>query len=1334
MKTYSLGIDVGYSSIKVVLINNLDEIEYDNYVLHKSKIKKTLESILLDISGKFKLSSIVTGAITGSVGKQLSNKLSIKKVYEVISIIEGCRYLNIEAQSIIEIGGQSARYITGFNSNKKNALKISSNNDCAAGTGSFIEEQVSRLNIKIEEFASYVQKASTIPRIAGRCSVFAKTDIIHHQQEGVSFQDILKGLSYAIVKNYKNAVIKRSPVENPILFIGGVAHNQAIADALRDVLDKSEKELITPEYFSHAAAIGTALIAKREKHKLVFHSMVSDFLFLDEVGSQQINEEILPALRSVGNDTIESKHSLQNSSGNITDEGFFLGIDIGSTSTNLVLINKEKEISNYKYVKTRGNPLEAVYEGFKQIQTEINGKINIVGVGITGSGRHMIGKVIGADVIKDEITAQAKAAVKFVPDVDTIFEIGGQDSKYISITNGAITDFQMNKICAAGTGSFLEEQAKKFNIPLNKLGELALKGRHPVNLGERCTVFIESSVASSLSNGKKTEDIVSGLCYSIAKNYLHRVVGQKKIGKKILLQGGIAYNQGVVNAMRILTKKDITITPYFSVTGAFGAALIANEEIKEGKTKFVGFENLNQLTLSVEKQIHKNKKSNLDKYNKKIEEIIFEDYANSIDQSKKTVGIPRALFTYGMFPMFNAIFKSLGFNVLLSEWSDENTIKLAQEFALEETCFPVKLILGHVAELVSKGVDYIFFPDLYTVNHPGSQSRQNYGCAYMQLAYKIVNHTMQLEKKGIKIVAPTIAFSLGSKFMNNSFSALGELLGKSKEETDLAVKKGIEAYQRFEKRIEKNGEKVIKKLDPDKITFVIISKTYGVSDPVLNLGIPAKLMDMGYQVIPFFDLPEGANVSKEHPNMFWPFGQHILEPAYLVREHPNIYAILLTHHGCGPDSVLIHYFKEIMGNKPYLNVEIDEHASQIGVNTRIEAFVNSLKSNKQVAPRELRTYLKNISYNNLNIKNNLKELNQETKIYIPNVYPYSDLFKEVLIQKGFDTEILTTNGHTIELGRRHTINNEYYSLTSLLGDCFSIIDGNYDDQNISFVIPQTEGAEVEGQYNRILRTKLDENKHNRINIIAPYLEDLIKIEFSELKLIFYCILSGDIIRAANQKDRNKYLLQIKKLIRKRNLNILNLKEIARDVYKSVRKKSYAKRILAIGEPMVLFNDFLNDNTFKTIEEQSNKVIYSSFSETIWVFWKDHITTNKKLGSVAIKNRLLYLKEDIEQISKQLKEESPFTPNIDDLIKKANRTIGYYAGGFARYRQAKALCNSIKIDGIITASSLYENTGISLNILHKGFSTDNSKPVLNLTFDGNSNENNKSKIESFMYYL
>lgn len=1330
-ETYSIGIDIGYSSIKIGLVNSSLQPVYADYILHKGKIKETLQKILATLAGQYDPTSITHGAVTGSESKWISKDQTIHHVNDVSALLEGSLCLDDSVHSIIDIGGQTARYITGFTSREKSCIEISMNSNCAAGTGSFLEEQVSRLNLSIEDYAAYAAKSSSIPRIAGRCSVFAKTDIIHHQQEGVPVEDILQGLAYALVRNYRGAVIKKLPITRPVFFAGGVAHNDAIVNAISDILNLSDGELIVSDLSGNAAAIGTAIIAK-QNNLTISPDELSSILTRNECNSNN-SELCLPALARFGKEDCTNKHICAPiSSGNeIID--CFLGIDIGSTSTNLVLMNGNKEIVAFRYLRTLGDPIHAVSTGLAELGREFKDKVRVIGVGTTGSGRYMIARLFGADVVKDEITAQAKAAITLDDRVDTVFEIGGQDSKFISLKNGVVTDFQMNKICAAGTGSFIEEQSKKFDIPIDDFGDKALASTKPEYLGERCTVFIETSIAACLANGTSTEDIVSGLCYSIVKNYLNRVVGQKKIGDRIFLQGGIAYNQGVINAFRSLTGKEIIVPPFFSVTGAYGAAILTCEEMGSRKTSFKGFDHI---ASSGEGEIEKvaNSDSGSD-FEEMVTDLIFEGYDGTLDPSKKTIGIPRALFTYGMYPMFDAFFRELGYNVLLSDPTSEKTIWLGQDYSLDETCYPVKLINGHVAELVEKKVDYIFFPDLYTVVHPNSHTRQDFGCPYMQLAFKLVNRAMELDTKGIKLLAPTIGFSLGEQFMKNSFMNLGTMLDRTTEETGKALQKGMQAFHDFETRIMEKGKQIVQGLQADEKAFVLISKTYGVADPVLNLGIPGKLKEMGYKTLAFYNLPE-CDVSSEHPNMFWPFGQHILEAAQVVRQHPNLYAIFLTHHGCGPDTVFTHYFKEIMGDKPYLNIEVDEHSSGVGVITRLEAFVNSLNHIPSQPAEDMNCYPERVPHPKAGITTNGLAFSSSCEYYLPDLYPYSGLFCEHFSKKGIRAHPFPpTSEKSIDEGRKHTITNEYFSMAALVGDVLNIPDiRNKGDIPKVLFIPQNEGAEVDGQYNRFIRTILDEEGLSHVWVESPFIEDIIYEDESFLTSLFCLLIAGDLILVTPVSDRARYLNQMKGMIQRNELDIRSLKRVAWEISMILQSAPPEKTILAIGEPLILYNDMLNNQILNGLEENNVRVMFAPLSECFWQTWKDYILQYGNDRTDVLLKKLAILEDYMNQIHQVLGVFSPYEEKTEDLIRLADATTGYYAGGFGRYREAKVLGLPSSVKGVITVSSMYENTGILLNTLHKGFESDHQKPVLNLTFDGTHNDHDKSKVESFLYYL
>lgn len=1331
---YSVGIDMGYSSVKVILTDENNKTCFSRYQMHKGKMKDTLKNILDEMCGLFDIREIQYGAIIGSGSKFLSKNGVVATVNDVAAVVEGSLAENSSIGSVIDIGGENARFISGLEGNDKSRIELSMNSNCSSGTGSFLEEQMSRLNLQLSDYTELAEKAKSIPRIAGRCSVFAKTDITHHQQEGVTTPDILLGLAYALVRNYKGTVMKKLPVVKPVLFSGGVAHNGGIITALKDVLSISDEELVIPRNPGCVGALGAAVMAKQNNMFVDMDKLFSAIEQTTEIIENGSDEIKLPALIGYGNGDSLGKHKCRDIAAQTGVIDCYLGVDIGSTSTNLVLIDTKEELISYQYLRTLGDPVDAVLTGLQQIRNEFRDRINIVGVGTTGSGRYMIGKMIGADVIKDEITAQARAAVRIDSNVDTIFEIGGQDSKFISVENGSVIDFQMNKICAAGTGSFIEEQAKKFGIAIDTFGDIAISSTNPINLGERCTVFIETSIASCLSRGAKLDDIVSGLCYSIVRNYLDRVVGQKKIGNKIFFQGGLAYNQGVVNAFRAVTGKEINVPPFFSVTGAYGAAMLAKEEMTGGKSSFRGFD-LTAYDLSSAYTEETPSNGSEDSYNETVRKLVFHDYMPEAS-AKRTVGIPRALFTYGMFSMFNAFFQELGFNVILSDPTSEKTIALGQQYALDETCYPIKLITGHVAELMSKQVDYIFFPDLVTVDHPGSASRKNYGCAYMQLAFKVMNRAMELDQKGIHLLSPTMAFHMGKEYLMKSFMGIGRQLEKTPEQTAQALQKGMSALLRFEERMNEDSQRVMSQLEPDEKVFVMISKIYGVADPMLNMGIPDKLAAMGYKVIPFYDLPEG-DLSKEHPNMFWPFGQHILEPAQLIRKHPNLYAIFLTHHGCGPDSVLSHYFREAMEGKPYLHIEVDEHSSSVGIVTRVEAFINSLKGIKAERASEISTYIGSIVHRETNIKNRLSDIDNGSIVYLPYLYPYSEIFKEILLKRGINAKLLPASTRaSIETGRRFTITEEYFSLTALLGSVFKELNeiSRWEADRAVFLIPQNEGTETDGQYSRLLRAKLDEEGFENVGVLSPFWEDVLFVDEKSFHEVSLCLLAGDVIWNAPCRSRGKYLSTIVELIEDERLDIEQLQGIALAISEELAGVSFDKSVLAVGEFNILFDELLNSSIFRELEDKGCRVVYSPFSEAMWMMWRDYINQNHVENPELIEERLEHLKKNITVLSIALSGRGAFEAEPDRLIQRADKTLGFYAGAHGRYRQAKQLCGLPHIAGVITAASIYENTGIVLGMLQKGFEEEQTKPVLNLTFDGNKNENDKIKVESFMYYL
>ena len=1303
-----LGIDIGYSTFKYLYLNDSDEVIDKGYKFHKGKVenfyKELLDKIGLDDD------DLILG-ITGS----LASTIDIGKNYYInnsIALVEGSVYKNKSVKSIIELGAQETKFITNVDSSNNSNIKFFMNSSCAAGTGSFLEEQASRLFVDIQNISSYIDKATKIPRIAGRCSVFSKTDMIHHQQDGTKIEDILLGLCYALVRNYKANVVQKNIITPPVILTGGVINNSGVLRALKEVLSLKDEDLIIDD-FEYISCFGACKIATKKN----FIVKSNDLLNENEKTIITIPKSIYNKLNEFGYGDSVSKHECTC----VNSKEGYLGIDIGSTSTNLVVVNNENKVIDYMYEKTMGKPKEVVENSIEVLKERLGKDFKIKGIGTTGSARVYIAKLVDADVVVNEITAQSKGAVVTNDKVDTIFEIGGQDSKYISIDNGVVKDFEMNKICAAGTGAFIEEQIKKLGIELSDFGNIALEGDNPSNLGDRCTVFIEGNIGKAISEGEGIENITAGLAYSIVKNYLNRVVGSKKIGETIFLQGGIAYNQAVVNAFRSILDKEIIVPDFFSVTGALGVAVLTKEESKRKKVE------------------SKDDVAN-DYLEKEGKRQFLNGYNQSLDVDKKTVGIPRVLFINKMFPLFNTIFSNLGYNVILSDVSNEEIIRLSQEHSFEETCLPVKLINGHIASLLEKNVDYIFLPHLHTMKHAGSTVREDYSCVYMQTSPKIIDNVFNLKERNVELICPTISFNFGKEYMIKTLLSIGEQLGKNKFETTKAVMLGMKKFIDYEKHLENLGAKVLTDIDEDEKVFVILSRVYNIVDPVLNMGIEDKLKELGYKVLYLSHLEAGeVRMKEEYENMYWPFGQHTLTGVEIVKAHKNLYPIYITNHGCGPDTVLSHYFKKEIGDKPYLHIEVDEHSSKVGVITRVEAFIHSLdnhvyknKDSVKMAPENKNFKKENNGNNKINEnkinKNKANEDKVDNEVLIPEMYPYSNIFKAFLERQGKSVTILDeVDDKSIEYGKKFSMSKEYFSLIALIAEVINKVKDS--DKEYTLYLPTNEGSETFGQYGKLISDKAME-LDKKLDLEAPFIEDLLGDKRFGLEF-FKAIIIGDLLTLCDDNESRLYLQKLIVCIKNRDLTNLNFENIAKQIKEDINVDNNKKKLLIIGEPLVVYKDYLTNNKIKELKK-SNTVLRQPLSEVLYGLWKDFSTKRNKKNKEYIS-----LLEDgkvlIDSVNLILGNESPFNEDVDSISNVLKDKLPIYQGGAGRYRLGKLLTTN-GVDGIILVSSMYENTATILKIIRDKYKKDIKVPILDLYFDSNMNKNNDELIETFITYL
>ncbi|SPE26469.1 hypothetical protein SBA2_30134 [Acidobacteriia bacterium SbA2] len=982
--------------------------------------------------------------VTGSGSQLLAKILGIYFENEFRAIAKGVRTFNPEVRTIFEIGGESSKYLRLDPEAVGKHLGIvdyQTSGECAAGTGSFIDQQATRLLYSVEQVGEAACGASCAARIAGRCSVFAKTDMIHAQQKGYTTEQILRGLCDAVARNFKSGIVKGRAVVAPVAFIGAVALNAGISTALRETFKLGVNELVVPELYSWLGAAGAAMLEAEDWRKRSFKrihqlrqheaakksfactealSMKNVLLLRDRVASagisdlkSEISEQTRPAgisdLKSqisnfksqisnepqISNQPEREPSNGKSGSSRATGVGVsdlksrtsnkveaYLGIDIGSVSTNLVVIDAAGNLLKEIYLPTQGRPIEVVDRGLKEIEAELGAWLDIRGVGTTGSGRELIGELVGADTVNDEITAHKTGAMHVcqqmgMEPVDTIFEIGGQDSKFIRIEKGVVVDFTMNEACAAGTGSFLEEQAEKLGISIKEeFARLALASANPARLGERCTVFMERDVTSLVLKGAEVGDLAAGLAYSVALNYLNRVVRGRKIGNVIFFQGGTAYNDAVAAAFSQVLGKQIIVPPHNGVIGAIGMALIARERMKHASqpSGFRGYDlhqvqftvrdfvcracsnycDMKEFTIEGERTYWGDQCS--DKFRKRARsdrKPILEDLVEYREKlleevllppkgSKRAVGIPRSMFYYDRFPFWCAYFQELGFEVTVSATTDRKISARGEETAVAQPCFPVQVAHGHVLDLLDKNVDYLLLPNIVNAEAP-DQVVDSHLCPWNQTLPFVVRAAAPVEPMRGKLLTPTVHFRFGRKHVEKELAEFARTLSFSRKQSDRAVTAAYAAQGAFTDAILEAGAEALAQLQASgEPALLLVGRPYNLYDRSVNCDILRKLRSLyGVNVLPMDFLPlDSEDITEVNANMYWNSGRRILAAARLASRHPNLHLVYISNFKCGPDSYIKSFLDDAAG-KPSLVLQFDGHSNDAGFVTRCEAYLDS---------------------------------------------------------------------------------------------------------------------------------------------------------------------------------------------------------------------------------------------------------------------------------------------------------------------------------------------------------------------------------------------------------
>ena len=992
-----VGIDAGSVSINGMVIDERKRILYESpYVRHMGKVEESVIALIQNLYERFGRESVASIAFTGNHGKKLSERLGTFYEFEIISQVLGAIHIQPDVRTVISMGGQdTALAQINHHGADWDLAYFNTNGPCASGTGSFIDQQAERLATAVyekrkaeelrpidsilEDFISLGLKSQKPAPVACRCTVFTKSDMIHLQNKGELLQDIIYGLHVGNARNYLSTIVSKRSLLEPTLFIGGLSLNALQMRAFREYFPG----LMVPPHSTSIGALGVALQALQSRRK--------DRPDLEKGLIQEPGQTPSVPVGSrlvLGKTPFPEKNEIPWRPLGSSPRGY-LGIDVGSTTTKYALIGERREIIQKRYVPTQGKPIEVTQALLRHLREQIRDRVQILGVATTGSGRSVVGDFLNADLIIDEITAHARGAVEIDPEVDTIFEIGGQDSKYISIANTYPLDFDMNKVCAAGTGSFLHELANKYGIDIvAEFQEIALSALKPVKLAERCTVFMESDLVSYHQKGVHREDLMGGLCYAIVHNYLNRVVGNRKIGKRVMFLGGPSLNKAVVAAFENVLGQGLLVPRHREVLGAYGAAISLQEKMfseERRESTFRGFDSAirdtmnhtertcrsnpechNQCKLKIynfdgRKSIwggecgryerggrKEGRKENLFEVRQRVWQSHMEGVYDPLQDAplleadaRPTVGMIRALYGLQSSVLWAHFFDHLGFRLVLTPPTNERISKMGIETMVAETCYPVKVAHGHAKELMGK-TRYLFLPTLIDMPTP-EHSERGYYCPMVQSSSYMIRAALGIP--GSSLLSPALNLKSDPEMVAlEIYKQLGAKVGWKRGQVKAAFQYALERQERFERELHQRGRDVIKNLEPDEPLVVVTGRPYNLYDERLNLRLGHNLAKIGVQALPmdFMDLSD-VNL-KDFSSMFWGLGAQILRTARQIRNASAHFGLHLTNFSCGADSFIEHFYKHIMGDKPYLILEMDEHSAVAGVMTRIEAYKNVIEN------------------------------------------------------------------------------------------------------------------------------------------------------------------------------------------------------------------------------------------------------------------------------------------------------------------------------------------------------------------------------------------------------
>jgi len=1315
--TYRMGIDIGSTTAKVVLVDDRGNIIFSCYRRHFSEIKKTVIDILGE--AKKELSGAVFRLmITGSGGVALAKAVGVTFIQEVVATANAIEVTAPQTNVAIELGGEDAKIIYFSDGNMEQRM----NGVCAGGTGSFIDQMASLLQTDAEGLNELAKAYHVIYPIASRCGVFAKTDIQPLINEGAKKEDLAASIFQAVVNQTIAGLACGKPIRGHVVFLGGPLHFLSELRArFVETLKLTEETTIIPKNSHLFAAYGTA-VSSKDREVLDFDTLLNRLNGESALVSEVSRMEPLFASQEEYNQFSErhNKNKVKRKSLRTYCGDAFLGIDAGSTTTKVALVGEDGKLLYSFYSSNEGSPLAVAAKGLNEMYEQMPPEVTIRNSCVTGYGEGLLKEALHMDMGYIETVAHYKAAQFFRPDVDFILDIGGQDMKCIRIKDGVIDNVLLNEACSSGCGSFIETFAKSLNYDVADFAKVALFAKEPIDLGSRCTVFMNSRVKQAQKEGAAVSDISAGLAYSVIKNALLKVIkiaDTKAMGQSMVVQGGTFYNDAVLKSFEMISGREAVRPDISGIMGAFGAALIAKDKYGVGhKTTLLTQEEMNVLEVKTTMarcqrctnrclltinnfssgrrfitgnrcerglggEVAKNSVPNLYEYKCRR---LFDYEPLPAEKAKAIIGIPRVLNMWEDYPFWFVFFTKLGYRVELSPYSTKEIFELGMEsIPSESVCYPAKLVHGHIKCLLEKEVDIIFYPGVVYERRDSSAADNNYNCPIVASYHENIKNNMEeLRETKTKFMNPFLSLA-DLETVKKRLVDVFVPMGCGMSEIKSAVEAGWGEWSSFREDMRNAGDEALKYIEENNMTGIVLAGRPYHADPEINHGIPELIAGYNIAVLTEDSVAHLGNL--ERPTVVrdqWTYHSRLYEAAGFVKRSKNVEYVQLNSFGCGLDAVTTDEVKTILNaaDKIYTALKIDEVNNLGAARIRIRSLIAALEDRreKNVLPKESDARLHRVVFT--------KEMKKEYTILCPQMSPiHFDIIEPAFRAAGYHLEVMEAmDKQAIDTGLKYVNNDACYPALIAIGQLMNgLLSGKYDLNHTALIISQTGGGCRATNYIAFIRKALENAGMPSIPVISLNPVGLeknpgFKISAKLAHQMLFALIYGDLFMRVLYRTRpyekvagsanalyEKWNEKVKKDVTASSIRLFrdNIRGIVRDFDMLELTDEVKPRVGVVGEILVKFHPTANNDLVNLLEREGAEAVVPDLLAFGLYCCYNAVPMTKYLGGSKrerIVNRIiskiieLYQKPMLDALEGSQRFDKP--ASIDFLAKEAEKVV------------------------------------------------------------------------------